>query len=242
MNAPLVEKARGLALSALFGRCVTSHPFSQRAMASLGSSFTGLSLSVAPRSMRFLGIQEDLTQREACFDSVLLLESRPCSTRVHVPPDVRFAVSHTYAELGVRCEFERRAIDAPRFRISSELDRDLGIATVRFASRGPRPARTLDEELSRLETEGAEALFAELPLASPATAGAVEALRDRGFSFAAVLPGRGEGRSDALRLQRPLRDVTPDVVAADLPGLDTLRLLVFQDRAAVTGMPAEQLS
>jgi hypothetical protein len=239
MNEPLLERARALGLRALFGRCVTTHPYSQRAMASIGSVLAGLSLSVAPKSMSFLGIREALPQREACFDSVLMLERPASRVRVNVPRELRRVVSHVYSVLGVECEFNRRPVDPPRFRLSCETDPELAISTLRFGSRGPRPARALDEELGRLEAQGSEALFAELPLGSPGTPSVIEALRERGFSFAAVLPRRAEGGGDAIRLQRPLHEVFPSVVvAADLPGVEVLRSLVFEDRAVVAGAAA----
>jgi hypothetical protein len=239
MNAPLVERARALGLRALFGRCVTTHPYSQRAMVSIGSVLTGLSLSVAPRSMRFLGIRESLSQREACFDSVLLLGQPASGIKVNVPHELRRVVRHVYSLLGVQSEFVRRPVDPPPFRLSCDTDQELAIGTLRFGSRGPRPASLLDEELLRLDAEGCEALFAELPLASPGTSAVIDALRERGFSFAAVLPRRAEGGGDAIRLQRPRDEVWPDVVtAADLPDVEVLRTMVFEDRAAVAGATA----
>jgi hypothetical protein len=236
MNAPLVEHARSLGLRALFGRCVTTHPYSQRAMASIGSVLAGLSLAVAPKSMRFLGIRESLPQREACFDSVLMLEPPSSRVSVHVPHELRRAVRHVYSLLGVQCEFVRRPVDPRPLRVSWETDPDLAIATLRFGVRGHRPARSLDEQLERLEAGGCEAIFAELPLSSPAAPSVIEALRERGFSFAAVVPWRAVGGGDAIRLQRPLHDVSADeVVAADLPGVDVLRTIVFEDRLAVAG-------
>lgn len=234
LHAPLVARGREMGMSALFGRCVTSHPFSQRAVAGIGARLCGLSLSVAPRSMQFLRIQEALAQREACFDSVLLVAPRSTSVTVHVPGALRAPVQHVYETLSIDCRFARSPLEVPRLRISTNIDEDLGIATLRFDTRGARPARAVDEIVDELEMRGIEAIFVELPLESPATFVTASALRERGFSFAAVLPGRASGGADALRLQRPRGEASAENVIADHPDAQALRSLVFADRASVS--------
>lgn len=122
---------------------------------------------------------------------------------------------------------------APALGISTEIDEDLRIATLRFSASAPTQVFTLDDELLRLEQWGADAIFAELPITSSGTPRAIEALRDRGFSFAAVLPGRGGNGADAIRLQRTSNDVSPEHVVAGLPAAEILRSLVFEDRGTV---------
>jgi hypothetical protein len=230
LNPPLIALARELGLSVLFGRCVTSHTYSQKAMVALGAGVVGLTLSVAPRQLRFLGIREELSQRECVFDLALALAKRTVAT-VFCPRRLEAPIAACYAALGLEHRVARGRPERETLRFMVVEDRDLSTTTLSFGTSCGVPSKYLDETLEPLEASGAGAVFLELPLGSPATAALAEDAWRRGFSFAAVLPGRAEGGLDVLRLQRPMEEVSPADVLVGVPGAEAMKSFVFEDLA-----------
>src|SRR5579871_1045590 len=171
-------------------------------MLGLGARVAGLSLSAAPRSLRFQGLKEALIQRESFLDCAWILAPRPKAI-LHVPGDLERAVAFAYESLGLSCRFAPTLRQPMALRFVEEQDKELGTATIRFRGAGLDAAKSLRPSLVRLEAAGARTLYAEVPLSSASARPLIEILRSCGFSFAGVLPGRAEGGTDALVLQRP---------------------------------------
>ena len=228
LQLPLIDEARERGMTALFGRGVTTHPFSQKALASLGAVAVGLTLAAAPRDLRFQLIQDELEQRESFVDLVIVNRDRAAAT-VHALAPHRPILEMIYGRLGLPVRFATPSDSAP-IRVSATTDHELGTSTLHLGARGDIVRDQLPLLADMLEAGGAEAVYAELPLAHPAGPRVAQALRGAGFSFAALLPDRGPERTDVLRLQRTDASLNPDVVRVGIEPASEIKDFVFADR------------
>jgi hypothetical protein len=227
----LVDLARASGCSCLHARCVTSHVFSQRAMGALGASCTGLTLALAPASVKFRGIRGDLVQRESFFDCALPLRPLPAAS-FHVPAWLQRPVKAVYDRLGVQHCPDSRVIAPTPLRYHTVNDVDHGVATLRFKTGDGHDLDDVARELDELESAGTEAIYAEMPLAAAGTALVAETLRESAFSFAAIVPGRAERGGDLLRLQRVREELSAAEVRVGVPSWDAIKAIVFDEHAA----------
>jgi hypothetical protein len=231
LHLPLLARARELRLATVHSQCVTSHVQSQRPMLDLGGGAAGLSLAAAPRDLRFPGLRETLSQRESFLNFCFVLRPR-LRADIFAPESLRPLLAAAYASLEQPFRFLRTASEnALPFTI--EKDAELGTTTLGFGDAG-LAAERLSDELATLEL--APCIYARLPLASRGAPRTAEILRNSGFSFAAVLVGRGPGGRDALLLQRPRDVIEAEHVEVASEAGRAIKQLVFEDLAAVRGM------
>jgi hypothetical protein len=226
MRVLLEGEAARLGLLAIFGRCVTTHVFSQRAVERFGERPCGVSLGRSPAA--FHAVTQASGQRVSTVMYVKYLRP-PAAARVHAPARYRDVLARIYRELGRAVEFASPAppSDDPG---AVDVDRrpDLRRAVVRVIRVGAGTAA----EVARLRRvlcgdEQAEAVYVELPLAQPGAAAVAEAAAGDGFCFSGVGP-HFLPDGDALRLQYLAADL--DLSAVQLLSPFARELLAFIDR------------
>lgn len=212
MRVLLEEEAERLGLLAIFGRCVTTHVFSQRAVERFGEHPCGISLGRSPAT--FHTVTQALSQRvtTVMYAKYLRAPDRP---RVHAPPRYRDLVARIYAQLGVVPEW---ADPAPAAAGKGAVELDVRPDVQRGILRVLRVGADTTGEVARLrrdlcERDGAEVVYLELPLAQPGTPALAEAVAAEGFFFSGVAP-HFLPDGDALRMQYVAVDL--DLTAVQL--------------------------
>jgi RimJ/RimL family protein N-acetyltransferase len=230
LHEPLIERAKSLGLGVVFSHCVTSHTRSQRPMPRLGALPIGLSLAAAPTSIKFVGLREELFQRESFLDFAFLLSKRR-RVAVHVSRDLREKVEEVYGAIGVRCVAAPSCRRAEALTFVVEDNPELGTATLRYRRvRLPEARSTLPPYW----LERRACLYAEIPLGSRDAPRATASLRKLGFSFAGILPWRGDDVAEGvLVLQRPRELPAPELIEIGVPEGEALKSLVFEDLYSV---------
>jgi hypothetical protein len=123
---------------------------------------------------------------------------------VHVPEHHAGLLAGMADAAGLR----REVVSAPagpavgRTSLSVEVAVDAGTAHLRVAQPGADLLERVADELDALRTYEPGTVHLDLPLALPATAGAVVDLERLGFCWGAWVPCFAPGGGDVLRLQR----------------------------------------
>jgi hypothetical protein len=199
MRPVLVEAGRRLGMVGLFGLPVTNHTFSQRMYEHFEGRPCGVNLGIDPKT--FHNTAEPPTQRPSTLLYFQFL-SRPEKAVAHVPPRHRDVVGRIYQQFGVAAEFPDVPAEAEG---TEELDIDyfpeLGYGVIRVREGGPEAAAAVRRARRNLcLTQGAEAVYLELPLSQPATAALCDEAEADGFFFSGIGPCFAAD-GDALRLQ-----------------------------------------
>jgi hypothetical protein len=199
MRPVLLDAARQLGMAGLFGLPVTNHTFSQR-MYEHGAGFPcGVNLGILPKT--FHNTTEPLTQR---LSTLLYFEflQRPHKVVAHLPRRHRPMLERIYRQFDIAVQFPEVPAEPEG---TEELDVDyfpsLQFGIIRVRQGGPSAAGAVRRAWRNLcATQGAEAVYLELPLAQPATSALCEAAEADGFFFSGVGP-LFAADGDALRLQ-----------------------------------------
>lgn len=227
----LVEAAaRRLKLLAIFGRCVTSHTFSQKSEERAGCLPCGLSLGNAPRTFHTVGQAPAQRMSTVMYAKLLAEHAAP---GLHVPPRHRAMVGRIYEQWGLQASFSDATASAQASEIALDARPDLGEASFRAVGVGRDFAGRLALAVGEQQASGRiEALFLDVPLSRPGAAEAVAAAESQGFFFSGVAPGFFEG-SDALCLQRPLVAMDLDLLQLSHPFSRELREYIRAERQRV---------
>jgi hypothetical protein len=198
MRLVLEEEARRRGLRGIFGRTVTNHVFSQKAVERFGEKPCGVSLGRTPRI--FHNMREPLTQRmSAVFYFKYLGGSE--SAPVHLPPRHQEICQRIYRQFAsVRAMAEAkppRGEGRLRFDLHPELQR----AVIQVSCVGQDTADAVCRARQEVCRSGqVDVVYLELPLCQPGTPAVCEAAERDGFFFSGVAPLYLED-GDALRLQ-----------------------------------------
>lgn len=223
-----LQRAKGLGLDAVFGRAVTSHPYSQRAELSHGYLPSALMLGIVPVQGR-----DDMTARGATLVSFLPIKLS--KREVNLPARYAEALKTIYTQLGL----EAVEAGAPAASIGADLpavtsvaddERSCSTITVHRFSDETRPdlIKALRHSVHRHD----DVAICDLDLHSLSAAeldGAVELLREYDFFFSGLMPF-GPAGHDRLRLQALLTDnVELDQILLDSDAGEQLKTWVFED-------------
>lgn len=228
----LVEAAAyRLRLAAIYGRCVTSHTFSQQSEERAGCRPCNLTLGLAPRTFHTVGQAPNQRMSTVTFAKLLTDHS---AHALHAPQRHRAIVGKAYQQLGLSATFtEGRANDAAPTQIEVDARPDLGEASYRAPRIGADFADRLRRAVAEQTAGGKmEALFLDLPLSDPGAPDAAEAAESQGFFLAGVAPG-GFADCDALCYQRLLVDLDVNLLQLAHPFALELRDYVAAERRRV---------
>ncbi len=190
----LLAEARRRGFTAIYGRAVTSHTFSQQVIAQFGFQPVALMLGLAPATMEYLGLAEHLPQRETLLVTYRYLEP-PEPVTLHPPDRHGEMIFSLYQRLGVTPELGGAggAAMAAADRRSQVLVKSralpLGFATLVMQQYGREAAAEIGALLKELQRQRLEVVHLYLDLADPLTGLLTPQFEDLGFFFAGILPG-----------------------------------------------------
>lgn len=204
----LMDGARGRGLAGMYSEATAAHPYSQRANLELGAHETGFLLGWIPASVEndAAARDGDAKQRPRRQSAALFYaklndgHKRP----VYAPPRHREMIAKTIelCELRGRLADPPAAFEAPdRTELHVEVESDHNLAVITVLAPGTDLENVLGAERHRLFHHGnLDAVYADLPLDSPATALLADRLEPLGLTYAGVFPN-ARANGDVLRLQ-----------------------------------------
>lgn len=200
MKALLVEEAAHLNLPGWFADAVAVHALTQKSNAHHDGHVSGVNLGIAPKTEAFRSIADELVQRVSCLVYFHWLKE-PQKRFVHVPERHREIVSEIYENL--QCPFELgQATTVAQGQGALRIKRVSGSASafISVAHPGLDSGPAIKHALRELvEISHMEAVFVDLPLANPTTAGLWESLGSSGLGFVGIGP-HFSTQGDVVRL------------------------------------------
>jgi hypothetical protein len=229
MRVLLEEEAVRLALVAIFGRCVTTHVFSQKAVERFGELPCGLSLGLSPARFHPTGM--DSKQRVSTVMYLKYVQT-PQPPRLHAPARYQDIIARIYRQFGLTATFEPAAAPPPG---PGKVTVDMRPALQQAVLRVPRVETGTAAELVRLRrdlcAQNVEVIYLELPLAQAGTPAVADAAAEAGFFFSGIAPYFcADG--DALRLQHIAVDLDPSEIQLVNPFARELLSFIEGERRA----------
>jgi hypothetical protein len=198
MRVVLEDEANRLELRGIFGRTVTNHVYSQKAVERFGERPCGVSLGRTPRTFRNMG--EPLPQRmSAVFYFKYLRRSE--GAPVYLPARHHGICQRIYGQFASVPDLgePKQPSGEGQLRVDFHPELQRGIIQVRRV--GEETADAVCRARRELCRDGrVEVVYVELPMRQPGTPTVCEAAEVDGFFFSGVAPLYLED-GDALRLQ-----------------------------------------
>lgn len=199
MKDAALAEARRLELVAVFADAVTVHTRTQHSDLKHGAHLTCVELAISPRNESFKNISQRLSQRLTCLLYFQWLAA-PEPRTIHVPERHRAIVARIYANLGCPCEFGAAVAATGHGTLTVKIDANAASAFIRVGEMGADTCQLIHHAKREIiERSHAEVVYAELPLADPASPLVADALAEFGFGFLGVAPYFSQ-RGDLLRL------------------------------------------
>ena len=183
------EKALELKLFGLFGRAVTSHVASQKALEKLGYASCGIFLGLFPDDVDFKALTGKIRQKES---GLLLYRtiSEEGDRTIYVPARHKGKISDIFAALKIAVRIDES--EAPPSSGKSEINvisvPVLNIADVEVGSIGSDILHELKSIVHDLCLKHIDAIFLHIDMEDPKAAFVARECERSGFFFSGVLP------------------------------------------------------
>ncbi|MEX2092813.1 MAG: GNAT family N-acetyltransferase [Pirellulales bacterium] len=204
MKDAALAEAKRMNLVGVFADAVTVHTMTQQSDLKHGAHLTCADLAIAPRTEKFKNISTELPQRVTCLLFFQWLQ--PATQRnIYVPHRHREMVTKIYKNLQSPVEFGESitssgAAATGHGTLTVKIDSGAACAFIRVGEAGADTAHLIRHAKREIiERSHAEAVYAELPLADPATPTIAEELETDGFGFLGIAPCFSL-RGDILRM------------------------------------------
>jgi anti-sigma regulatory factor (Ser/Thr protein kinase) len=199
MKDAALAEARRIELVGVFADAVTAHTRTQQSDLKHGAHLTCADLAIAPRTMQFRNISTNLPQRLSCTLFFQWL-SDPRPRTIFAPQRHGPILTMIYHQLQCPIEFGQATEPTGHGTLTVSINASAATAYIRAEQLGADTAHLiLHAKREAIERSHVEAVYAELPLADPATPAVAEAIEQRGFGFLGVAP-HFSPRGDILRL------------------------------------------
>jgi hypothetical protein len=198
MRIVLEDEAGRLGLRGIFGRTVTNHVFSQKAVERFGERPCGVSLGRTPRTFR--NMQEALSQRMSIVFYFKYLSAVDVA-RLHLPPRHHEICQGIYGQFQIQVEPQQAedVEETGELAIDHHVELQRAVIMVRRVGKDTsEKVRSAHRDLCNVENM--EVIYLELPLSQAGTPAVCEAVEADGFFFSGVAPLYGP-EGDVLRLQ-----------------------------------------
>jgi serine/threonine-protein kinase RsbW len=225
----LMDWARERGLAGMYSEATAAHPYSQKANIELGAHETGFLLGWIPAS-----VSNDAAARRSGRQSAALFYTKlndGHERSVYAPERHRDVVARTLELCRLRGAIADPPADAEvaaRTKLHVEVDRDHNLALLTVLEPGADLEETVRAERHHLfHHDCLDAVYIDLPLEKPATAGLAGHLERLGVSYAGVFPNhRTDG--DVLRMQslHRVRVKADDVAVASDHGRELLEYVL----------------
>ena len=203
-----MEHAINKGVKALFGKGVTTHPYSQRSMHKLGFRDGLIMLASVPMTRKYKNISEKISQRESHIICFTFLEPRDERT-IYPPTHHQEMIKQIYDNLNVKIKFGTPNLakqddqvenknDAHQFKtetstvketeFSISLDRGKSLAHIKIE----HPDHTNMHELKTIHRDflfnKLDVIYVYLNLEDPGTISMVDELEKMGYFFSGIKP------------------------------------------------------
>lgn len=224
-----VARATASGLSAIYGRAVTVHPYSQRSERAHGYRESALMLGAVGPEMSMSGLSNS-GSRTAHLLSVRVLHPSPRA--VGLPLRYADSVRATYEHLGL--DLSPQQPEPGRDAISASEDGNTRTATIRIGGWSDGAADALVHAIRQLDERHHDVIYADVDLHGVSDLDAAVARLNELFFFYAGLVPFGTAGHDHLRLQRiNSDDVETEAIVCDSDFAGRLLGWVAGDRALV---------
>jgi serine/threonine-protein kinase RsbW len=234
MRILLEEEAQRLGLRGIFGRTVTNHVFSQRAVERFGEKPCGVSLGRTPRTFR--NMATTFPQRMSTVFYFKYLREIARLPAYLLPHHQEICLS-IYEQFGVAVDLREAKTAGGTGQMIVDFHTDLQRASIlvyRIAEDTIAAFRKARTDLS--ENGQVEVIYLELPLSQPGAADLCRAAEEDGFFFSGVAPlYLPEG--DAIRMQFLTVDINTSLLEIENPFARRLLAFVESERQRI-GNPA----
>lgn len=230
-NEEIIERAKQIRLSGLYGRAVTSHTASQRMAAGCGYKVCGLFMGIFSDKLEFRDIAEETQQRESGVLSFLALNAGE-STRIYLTEEYAELAASIFLSLGVPVDFSpdlskdlstaKKSFTGP-FSVEIIRNSALNAAEIIVHEYGEYVFDEIRSHVRALCLERVDVIHVVLNLEDPGTCHIVDQAKRLGFVFGGILPYGLDGRH-ALILQY-LNNVKIDFDRLKLIGPEAARIL-----------------
>jgi hypothetical protein len=197
MRTLLEEEGRRLGLRGIFGRTVTNHVYSQKAVERFGEQPCGVGLGRTPKSFR--NMSQALPQRMSIVFYFKYLDG-PAPASLFLPERHQPIARRIFTQFDVPLEFGRSQPLQGQGDLDVAYEEELLRATFRVRRTGEDLPTQIASAKRQVCASGAEVIFLELPLADPAAPALCESAEDQGFFFCGIAP-QLLPQGDALRMQ-----------------------------------------
>lgn len=193
-----LKEAERLDLVGWYADAVSVHTLTQKSNTAHGGHLTAVDLAVAPKTEKF-GKSDAQPQRVTCLLYFHWLK-RPETRTVFVPTRHRAIVGDIYERLGCPVQFGEDAQPSGHGTLSVKIDAGAATATIQTETIGADTIRLVRQARRELvERTHVEVVYAEMPLADPATGVVAGDLEKDGFGFLGIAP-HFSPHDDLLRL------------------------------------------
>jgi hypothetical protein len=223
MKEMLDAQGREIGLTGIFGNAVTHHVFSQLTEERAKAQPTAILLGSSPAAAHQL---KDFPQRVTLI-TYFKYTSVPGPAKLHLPPRHHALADRIFRGTGRQVEFsnsQSAAVSTNGSRIDSSYDARLQQGNISVLATGHDADLRISDAEHTFRAQGAEVVFAELPLQEPATSALCEAMERRGYFFCGFAP-RDPLTKDRLLLQKLM--VPLDVARVQLASEFARELLAY---------------
>ena len=210
MKAMLDDQGREIGLVGIFGNAVTHHTFSQLTEERAKAQPTAILLGSSPAAAHQL---KDFPQRVSLI-TYFKYTSIPGPALIHVPSRHRDFAQRIFKGVGRQVEFPEAQASAQSTgegQVLSSYETQLKQGNIRVSGGGSNLTMRIREAQQSLLRQGAEVVFAELPLQQPSAIALCDELEQHGFFFCGFKP-RDPQTEDKLLLQKLIVPLDPALV------------------------------
>jgi RimJ/RimL family protein N-acetyltransferase len=207
MRSVVIAEGKRLGLRGIYGRPVTSHTFSQRAIEATGARLCGVQLAAVPQSLEFRAIKDEaLRQRESVMLYFTQFQPPPAGI-AFAPSQHRETLKAIYGQQGIAPRFGPAEAPAGCGTVHVKASHVTGTGEIRVERVGAdtlAEVRRAHQDLCSLAH--VEAIYLSLPLGQAGTPAVCTGAEADGYFFCALGPQFAED-GDVLMLQwlaRPL--------------------------------------
>jgi len=219
----------------IYSEAVTVHPYSQKGNLALGAHEIGFLLGYSPGTVAYQKIEEETHPFRQSVVFMYLPVGEAAVPPLHVPPSYRSQIEEIIKQVGLRRDFGggTDSIDLPETGIIHLAFRpDHNQAWITVDEVGRDTADTIMERNHKIQREGIDIVYVDLPLDQPGSRLLGAALKEMGCIFGAYIPFYE--KSDVLRLQKlnNVRIETKDIQVASDFGRRLLDTVLAEAQAA----------
>jgi hypothetical protein len=232
MRVVLEEEGTRLSLSGIFGRTVTNHVFSQKAVERFGERPCGVSLGRTPKT--FHNTKQALPQRMSIVFYFKYL--RPTErVLLHVPEEHREICTKAYRQFGVTAEFAPTGHVVGSGQLETNYHDELLRGKIFVSKVGRDTSGQIEQVAAQLLGQGAEVIFLDLPAAQAGTQEVCLAAEEAGFFFCGMAPDFFPD-GDAIRMQCLHVEIDISLLQIENPFARELLAYVEGERRRVGGI------